>query len=121
MREALLTALLSQSIPPPSHLQKDQTLNAPIIIDLIDFILNTDFPITAESLETPKQQLAITLLQEPYPFESTHINGLARLLTNEQLIKLIFNLLPHRENKDATIALTIEQLIHILTTRATTS
>ena len=127
LRNALSTRFNSSPQPPPDILLNLHSENGnvnPWNIDLLmEFILEALDSTSPALLETrnTQQELATALLQESFAFDPRQINALARLLSNEQLINLIITLLPSRIHHNTVAFNNLDQLVHLLTIRATTS
>ena len=123
MKAALFDALSSQCLPANLlSLCKQEKLDPQGLQDLIEFILQQDHDARSD-LEKTQQTLARALLAEPYAFDSALIQALAHRLPDEQLIPLIFELLPaHSANTteaQRTVHHTVEELITVLVIRST--
>src|SRR3990167_7898341 len=123
MKAALFAALSSEYLPASLlPLRNQENLDSKGVDDLIEFILQQDLEATDKFAKT-QQTLAQALLAEPYAFTPTLIHALAHLLPDDQLIQLIFELLPaHAENtteEQRIVHNTVEELITIPVVRAT--
>ena len=123
MKIKLRTALTSPSLPPALLvLDPQEKLNHQHILILAEFILQDSKALS--ELKNMQNTLAYALLLEPFAFDTALIRTLAlSRLTVEQLVRLIFELLPKHpestEEEQLIIHNNVEQLIGVLAARTT--